>query len=518
MPAKVRDRVIPRSDWAAIKAGFRRTPALRVHSRDRRSIHHALALLDQHYPAARRFAHLLPVSTMQWSSVVLGRNGSNVAFIDVEQANALSLLLSRGFWREMPIFSYAEFMIRAGEAFYDDGDLPLAASMSERVNARLRDYCCHCGSGSIVPRPKAFDPILTDILDANILLGFITGHELGHLLQQVGNPDVAPLFAWVAAGYQDAHTDTNGEVPRERFLGPEIVQKFNDDGRADGYAIQGTKLAQLFPAMWEHQTREVQCDALGVIVASAAAIAAYIPVDVLFGIFFATLENTEMLMILRRVLPRLPRGEKRAAIPLENTGLVARQLMFVRLARGLKEGSAPAPAPVLRYWSTLSEEGLAHYEALVANGRLEQLGLRSTIMVRGGIELALQGRLGEQPSPEDLVRKLGILAGSLIFAQAHLGFPEAGFEIERSFDWTPNSGMDGVLNGFASAIRDICELAASERRAPSSIRRADIKRDGTDAGFIEFLRSARTQIFRMQLNENWASGFEHLLLRTKEER
>ncbi len=505
------DGVVPRSDWAAIKAGFRRTPALRVHARDRRSIHRLLALLDEHYPAARAFAHLLPVSTMQWSSVVLGRSGAHVAFVDIEQANALSLLLSRGFWSEMPIFSYAEFMIRAAEAYYDDGDLPLAAALSERVNARLRDYCRHCDSGPIVPRPMAFDPLLIDILDANVLLGFIAGHELGHLLQQAGNPGVAPLFDWMAAGYKETHLDRNGEVPRERFLGPEIVQKFDGDGKADGYAIQGTKMAHLIPVMWGQQTKEIQSDALGVIVASAAAIAAGIPVGVLFGVFLAALENTEMLMVLRRILPRLPRGEKRAAIPLENTGLVARQFMFIRLARGLKDGSAPAPEPILRYWSALPEDSLVHFETLIDNGRLEQLGLRSTIMVRGGIELSLQGRLGEQPSPEDLVQKLGLAAGSLIFAQAHLGFPEESFKIESSFDWTPNAGADGVLYGFAGAVRDICALASSEMRAPSSIRRADIKRDGTDAAFIEFLRSARTQIFRRALNPSWASGFERLL-------
>jgi hypothetical protein len=503
--------MIPRADWAAIKGRLTRTPALRVQSSDRRSIHAALKLLADHYPDARPFAHVLPVSTMQWSSVVIGRNGSHVAFVDVEQANALSLLLSRGFWLEMPIFSYVEFMIRAAEACYDDGDLPLAAALSERANARLREYCRHHDSGIFVPRPSVFDPILLDIMESRVVLGFIVGHELGHLLQQVGNPGVSPLFDWVAARYDQTDTDAGEEFSRMRFLGQEIVQKFDRDGKADGYVIQGTKMAPLFQAMRTQQIKEVQSDALGVIVASEAAMAAGIPVETMFGLFLTTLENTEMLMVLRRMLPRLPRGEKRAAIPLENTSLVARQFMFVRLARGLKDGSAPAPEPVLRYWSALPESGLTYFETLIDNGRLEQLGLRSAIMVRGGIELALQGHLAQQASAEDLIQRLGWAAGSLIVAQAHLSYPEEQYRVECSFDWNPESDSDGLLYGYGSAIRDICALASSERRSRSAVRRADVRRDGTDAAFIEFLRSARAQVFRRTLNPGWASGFEHLL-------
>ncbi|QEX18000.1 hypothetical protein FRZ44_33040 [Hypericibacter terrae] len=448
---------------------------------------------------------------MQWSSVVLGRNGTHIAFVDVEQANALSFLMARGLWAEMPIFSYAEFMIRGAEALYDDGDLLLAAALSERANARLREYCRYCESGSIILRPKAVDPVLLELMEANVLLSFIIGHELGHLLQQVGNAGVVALFDWVVARYDESHLDKSGQIARERFLGPEIVQKFDSDGTAAGYAVQGTKLARLMPGMRGQQIKEVQSDALGVIMSSAASIAAGIRVEILFGIFLAVLENTEMLMVLRRLLPRLPRGEKRAAIPLENTSLIARQFLFLRLVRGLKDGSVPVPVNILHYWSTLPEETLKHFETLIDDGRLEQIGLRSGIMVRGSIELALQGSLGKAPVTADLVEKLGMVAGNLIVASAHLGYPEATYMVERSFGWTPSDDNDGVLYGFASAVRDICDLAASEKRPRQSLRRADILRNGEDARFVEFLRSVRTQVSLNRLNPEWASRFEHLL-------
>ncbi|WP_404292174.1 hypothetical protein ACD578_08090 [Microvirga sp. RSM25] len=448
---------------------------------------------------------------MQWSSVVIGHNSKYVSFVDVEQANAIELLLARGFWAELPLFSYAEFMIRAAEVFYDDGDLVLAAAMSERANARLRQYCAHTGSGLFIDRPKAVSQVLIDIMQAKVVLGFITGHEIGHILQKAFNPGAAPLFDWVCTCYEGSHLDKNGGIPRERFLLPEIIQKFDDDGQPNGHAIQMSKMVGLLHDMQRQQIKEAQSDALGVILASDAASTAGIPVDVLFSILFDALEYTEMLMVLRRLLPRLPRGEKRASVPLEGSGLVARQIMFVRLARSLRDGTAPAPEPIIQYWSKLSEKALARIESLIDNGKVEELSLRSEVTVRGGIELALYGKLAPHRAPEKLRTAYGIAAGGLIVAEAHRGCPEALFKIEESFDGTPESKLDGVLYGFGCAVRDICALKASETHATGSIRRADILKDGSDAAFVEFLRSARTQIFRMELNPHWAEDFKALL-------
>lgn len=35
-------------------------------------------------------------------------------------------------------------------------------------------------------------------------------------------------------------------------------------------------------------------------------------------------------------------------------------------------------------------------------------------------------------------------------------------------------------------------------------------RDGSDAAFVEFLRSTRSQVFRTEINPNWIAGFEEM--------
>ncbi|MER9971159.1 hypothetical protein [Mesorhizobium sp. M0060] len=60
-------------------------------------------------------------------------------------------------------------------------------------------------------------------------------------------------------------------------------------------------------AMISRLISEIQADGLGLLAASDAAIEANIPADTLFRILFMALEYTEMLMMLRRLLPRLPR-------------------------------------------------------------------------------------------------------------------------------------------------------------------------------------------------------------------
>jgi hypothetical protein len=503
--------MIPRNDWILIKSRLSRTPALRVLSKHRNSVKEVLGFLSEHYPSARPVVFVLPISTMQWSSVVLGRNETRVAFVDVEQANALSFLLARGAWLEMPVFSYAEFMIRAAEALYDDGDLMLAAALSEQTNNRLREYCKHHQSDTTILRPKALDPLLIPIMEADILLRFIIGHEIGHLLQRAGNIGVGKLFDWIAILYEEMHLDKSGPIHRERFLGPEIVQKFDSAGRADGYAIQGTKFAGLFTNMRDQQIREAQSDALGIIMASVAAIGANIPANALLGTLVTSLEHTEMLMTLRRVVPRLPRGEKLAAIPVEHTGLISRHSILIRVARALKEGTAPVPESILKYWATLPEVMLSELETMGNDGRLEQIALRPEIVLRGGIELGLQGRL-ERPSDDALlIEKLGPAAGNLIVAQAHRRLSEEHFKVENSFDWSPETGIDGVLYGFATAIRDIAATATSETRARNDLTLEDLTTKEDQENFVEFLRSARTQISSGRLNEDWAASFKTLL-------
>jgi hypothetical protein len=198
--------VIPRASWQILKSRLGRRAAFTATSKDRAAIREAVDTARRGYSAAVQSGDVLPISTMQWSSVVMGHRGSHVAFIDIEQANAVAFLFCRMAWLEHPIFSFVEFMIRAAETFYDDGDVALAASIGERASDRLWEYCRHHDAGADVPRPMAIDDLLPAILDARLILSFITGHEIGHLMQVRGDAGGTALFDWIYERYNAINT------------------------------------------------------------------------------------------------------------------------------------------------------------------------------------------------------------------------------------------------------------------------------------------------------------------------
>jgi hypothetical protein len=383
--------VIPRASWRAIKDRLGRRQAFIATTVDRAAIRTVIRNAHRHYAIARA-GDVLPISTMQWSSVMMHHDGSHIALVDVEQANAVSFLFARMAWLEHPIFSFIEFMIRAAETFYDDGDLTLAAAIAERANDRLWAYCRYHETEARVLRPVAIDELLPTILKSRLILAFITGHEIGHLVQASEDPGTQPLFDWVAARHDAINTDRKDpKLPFERFLEPEVTQKFDTDGVPTGFLIQTTKFARQFLHMRRQQIQETQADALGVILATQTAIDAGIAVEDLFGFFPKILEHTDMLMMLRRTVARLPRGEKSSAIATERSSLFARLCLYIKLVRGLRDGAVDAPAEVVAYWSGLAEQDLVTMERAANDGTLDVLAMRAALMCRGGIEVGLHG-------------------------------------------------------------------------------------------------------------------------------
>jgi hypothetical protein len=386
----------------------------------------------------------------------------------------------------------------------------LAAAIAERANDRLWAYCRYHETEAWVLRPVAIDELLPTILKSRLILAFITGHEIGHLVQASEDPGTQPLFDWVAARHDAINTDRKDpKLPFERFLEPEVTQKFDTDGVPTGFSIQTTKFARQFLHMRRQQIQETQADALGVILATHTAIDAGIAVEDLFGFFPKILEHTDMLMMLRRTVARLPRGEKSSAIATERSSLFARLCLYLQLVRGLRDGAVDAPAEVVAYWSSLAEQDLVTMERAANDGTLDVLAMRAALMCRGGIEVGLHGKLSD-PLPDDY-HDLGPFGGNLSMAYAHRQLPDWLFRIETSFDWEPDDvAADAVVYGFAGAIRDITEISASETRLRWSVGRRDIMREGSDAVFVELLRSARRQTVGRQL-DTWWLGFETIL-------
>ena len=510
--------MISRSAWRAIKIRLRRTPAFATRAAERRAIRRATSFLLNNYPELRAHVHVVPISTMQWSSVVIQHLGARVAFIDVEQANALGLLLLRSFWAERPIIAEIDFLIRASEVFYDDGDIPLAISIAERANQRLCEYCAHENSGDIITRPKIFDSKLIDILGSGVLVAFITGHEIGHLAQFADVTENLGFMEWVEQRFEELKVVPLPADPsfapianRLRFISPEIVQKFTDTGVPNGFASYGSKLAATHRTATAQLIREVQADAVGVISATDAAMQGGIEADLLFMVLLNVLEHTEMLMLLRRLVPRLPRGSKRASIAFEGTNLGARLIHFVRLIHGIRSDEIVVPPEVAAYWKSLSNDQIAAADEFEASGHFEQVGERASVVARGAVEVGLYGKLASHIAAGVRRADFGILAGVFVMAEAHRGNDIAHYTAEAQYGWTPEAGIAPLLAGFGAAIRDITDVVANEIRPRDAISRADIHRDGNDAAFVELLRSGRSQIVRMQRDPNWSSGFDTLL-------
>ncbi|MER9971158.1 hypothetical protein [Mesorhizobium sp. M0060] len=176
--------------------------------------------------------------------------------------------------------------------------------------------------------------------------------------------------------------------------------------------------------------------------------------------------------------------------------------MLVRLVRGIRDGETLVPKPIRAFWKSFDPAVLKHYETLGREGRLEQYGLRSAVAARGGIEVGLFGALGQHVPAAERIKKLGpLLAGGLIVAEAHRGFDEAYYRADEHFAWGgAEAEADPVLMGFAHALQDMAELVATETRPKHYFSRASVLRDGSDAAFVEFLRSTRSQVFRTEIN------------------
>ena len=162
--------MIPREDWARIKSGIKRRKAFNLQAKDRACVRDVLTFVERLAPNDRPLLNVLPVSSMQASSVVKSSFGHRIALIDTEQANALNFLLARRVWLEGPIFAYSEFMVRAAEEVFDQGDYPLAVSISQRANTRLLEYTNAHGEQTDIPRPVGPNPILLHALEARLAL------------------------------------------------------------------------------------------------------------------------------------------------------------------------------------------------------------------------------------------------------------------------------------------------------------------------------------------------------------
>ena len=456
--------------------------------------------------------NLLPISSMQAASAVVTVGGHSTAVVDVEQANAIEFLLARSLWQEMPLFSYVEFMIRAAEAAYDADDLAFAYRVSQTANARLQMHVITNGEYPYFPRPLVLNTVLIDVLQGGVTLSFIAAHECGHVLQRLSAHPFEDLFRLVEEAYRRTSSEPNRHMADGRvmrYFKPETVMKFRD-GEYAGDATLGMKGYQFQGDREREKIAESQADAIGTLAATRAAMDAGVPASYLFVVLLTVLEAAEYFTTLRRTVPALPRGTRSGSVPFRPTDLLVRQSMLLSFIEAIRDGSVEAEEPIVSYWKAFDGDRLAFWRQLDGDVRLEQIANRPTVLARGGVHMGLQGELPPAPSEEDVAERYGPLAGAIFFNLAHLSAPSSAFRIEETFDWHPSTGMDGVANGFGAAMRDLTELSAKMPPAIDGVGGASVIRDGSDADFIELLRSARSQVRRREVNENWHDGFDSL--------
>ncbi len=211
--------------------------------------------------------------------------------------------------------------------------------------------------------------------------------------------------------------------------------------------------------------------------------------------------------MLRHILPQLPRGQRDGNVLIERSNLCARQSVFVRLVSQLRK-SPDWGGDASAYWIRMSDQLIHQFEEMIMKGHLEQAAHRSAILARGGINMGLAGTLPPCPDKDYFERLDPVLRGNAYFCAAHLRLPSNIYRIEENFDWCESDEADPVAIGFASALRDLADVFAVEQSRPGDMHRQQIIRDGSDAAFIEVLRSARSQVVHREVNLNWAAGFQ----------
>ncbi|WP_299632075.1 hypothetical protein [uncultured Roseobacter sp.] len=492
------------SERQKVKSLFRRKVAHPVILRDRRQIRAASGYLSAVFGLGEETPNALPVSTLEWSSTTLSFGSKQLALIDVEQANAVSFLLAKSFLHERPIFPYIEFMVRASEFFYSTDQKGLALLVAKKANDRLRRYARSQKHFPRFPRPIAPNEEAFNALTSGMVLSFVTGHEIGHLALNKPGP-LNEIAAWVTATYEDNESEANRHSPGQsiRFLKPECVQKFNADGVFSGDIIQGIKFRDRWDYLKQLQQGEAFSDVLGLVAMTHAASEARVEPDVAALVVVEMLEFTEMLMALKRLLPRLPVRGSSANVSYEPTSLGFRRFMFVEAVQAMKERTLPLPDIVLSYWSGLSESALSNLKRANQSGELYSVSNRSVHIARGALLVSSLGHMPEAPSEETIHETFGPMAGNGFFLASCQKIPERWFRINLHDDWTPRPEDEAVPVGYASAICDVANIVKKKSHSDAADEIVGRQGDLDRPAMLDLIRHPREQVFRRRVNGRW---------------
>jgi hypothetical protein len=455
---------LSRAEWQTLKLHFSRERAFSVSLRDRNVFRSALDAVRLGVGEDFHKLHAIPVSTIDWSSSCYNIGGERIAFVDVEQANAINFLAARQLLNERPLFVYTEFMVRAAEALYNLGDLASALRVSSVCDDRLRDYARGAGSYPLINRPGVLFPALEKLVASNIALAFVTGHEVGHLIRSKPG---APL-TWVKETYHKHETEParhSKEGNFVRFLKPECVQKFDEDGRHVGDAVLGLKLLNRLDLQRDHFISEAHSDFFGILAATSSASVAEVKPNDLFVFMFLLLECSEMLMSLKRLLPRIPRKGAASAIAFEHTSLGFRRFMLISAIRDIRNGTLSVPQEIRRYWKRFHRNTMVDLIHRRNDGSFESVSNRVNHLARASTLFALNGHLPDAPTEKEIVERYGPFAGTGYYLYSPLKISPAWLCIDLHNFWIPSEVDETLPIGYCAALADITSILYKQEGA-----------------------------------------------------
>lgn len=483
-----------------LKYLFKRKVAGKVSLDDRKTIREIQRYILDNFDIKSESIRALPVSTLEWSSTTYSFGEKRIALIDVEQANAILFFIAKKIMMEMPIFPYIEFMIRSSEAYLSNGNIGLSLLVAKKANSKLLSYAKYHKSLPYIPRPQFHHEDLHSSIMAGLVLPFVAAHELGHL---IGRADVPKLSVrdWIYRRYHEIRYEPGRHVEArfDRFIKPESVQKFTDKGLPCGDIILGIKLATKFPHIVEHHITEAYSDFWGLVGLTKYASGHNVEPRLALHYLHMILECSEMLMSLKRLLPRLPVVGRRSNVTHEPSTLTARMIMLVEVIAAIRNGDINVPVEIREYWLGLSCADMTKWLDYKDSGRLQSAANGLVHMSRAALVLSSLGRIPAAPTAQQIIDQHGPLAGDFFFLHSYKLLPETFFKVSHYNTWNPDDGEVPADIGFASAMYDVAKIVREGR----NLKKADFQfraKGGIPKHLIlDVIRHPRLQAFNRKI-------------------
>lgn len=480
-----------------IRNRLRRIPAFSVGSEDRKTLRQTYGILNSGHAELIENIRVLPVSTLEWSSECRLSAGVPVVIYDIEQVNSLNFLHSLTSRFERPIFHQTEYLIRASESLLASGNIEASILCARHNYQELKQYAERSNTYPVINRPWYYgeqDKMIDEM--ANIIPAFVLSHEVGHAVYRKNEPQCFELKNFIRNLWEDGEMEPSRFSPAQqtsRFQLPDIVFHINEHGRPGRLAIRGTDKMSRMPDEKETMLEENFADYFAFYTTTIASKQSGLEPERLFNALYTTLENAERLLLLRRIIGRLPDTARTSAVRFESSKLRSRLYGILALIReSIKENTLIHPE-VTQYWKKSSENFINFIQSSETEDFLIHNGDRSEVFCRAGVHVGLGGELNNEKTRDERLnryKEMGPLAGNMIHLHAHGEVPSKILDISKHDQWTTEKNqMDPSIIGFACAVSIVSSCVTHHEQIDSD----------TLSDYDVELRSAKSNISELSM-------------------